>query len=305
MNSADFKVVMLPTELLKPPIAKVLPYNKIVYFTPLMTIPDNSEDWIGQHVYFVSEEPIADEDWIINGNIGRSNHAIFQVQKGRAVGYNEIAKIMEANKLKSEKLKCLITKKIVATTDESLGLPLIPLEWLRTKYVPANGKIDKVSLKMTEDEDLLIPELYTISNEVVIVDDAFMAALIMATPIKGMEPSNPRTVKVDAVKKRGGMPVESNMSYCGGFSEDDISDLATENIQIRDAAKKYREIMEISDRKGFCGWAEIDFKAGWKANPKEFTEDDMKGFAEYLTGFQGYYIKNNIDRLLESYKKKK
>ena len=45
---------------------------------------------------------------------------------------------------------CTACKKIVASTDESLGLPTISKEWIRDVFIPANGKLTEVNLEMVK-----------------------------------------------------------------------------------------------------------------------------------------------------------
>lgn len=96
---------------------------------------------VNQHLYLITDEEIREGDWIIDGKINRNNHTIFQIRKEQVHAYNKIAKIMNESTLKH-----FIVKKIVASTDLSLGLPDIPASFLQ-EYVKSNGKIDKVGLE--------------------------------------------------------------------------------------------------------------------------------------------------------------
>lgn len=60
------------------------------------------------------------------------------------------------------------TFKVIASTDPSLGLPAIPLTWIRDVYVPSNGSIKEVLLRTTKGG--LWFNLDVLHNEVVIVD---------------------------------------------------------------------------------------------------------------------------------------
>ena len=68
------------------------------------------------------------------------------------------------------------TFKVIASTDPSLGLPAIPLTWIRDVYVPSNGSIKEVRLETEPylirngDNTLYYDIKLTQDNEVVIVD---------------------------------------------------------------------------------------------------------------------------------------
>ena len=79
-----------------------------------------------QYLYFTTYEPIQGGDWYIwEGKLWKRN-------------------IEPAYPL---------SKKIVASTDPALGLPAIPLTWIRDVYVPSNGSIKKVSLQIEAKYD--------------------------------------------------------------------------------------------------------------------------------------------------------
>ncbi len=72
------------------------------------------------------------------------------------------------------------TLKVVASTNRSLGVPYIPLEWIAEKYVPSNGSITSVKLKcfpwQSVNQDSGIVESsnrlqLTEDNNVIIVDE--------------------------------------------------------------------------------------------------------------------------------------
>jgi len=151
------KVVMLPTgkdkrvnHILKVnsewtskyPSSRVMPKDEELYFgkkdsnigmdaTTICT--NNLQYWNGylvpQHLYFISNEEIKEGDWVY--------HYL----------NNELYQLFGIYKLYPVKLEFI--KKIVATTDPSLGLPAIQQSFLK-KYVTAQGKIDEVELEMEE-----------------------------------------------------------------------------------------------------------------------------------------------------------
>jgi hypothetical protein len=83
-----------------------------------------------QHLYFTSDEPIQDGNWLF--------------ERGEW-GIKSVCQSM-GNWTKEDHLKYPNDKKIIASTDPSLGLPNIPKSFLK-QYVAANGKIDKVRLQ--------------------------------------------------------------------------------------------------------------------------------------------------------------
>ena len=82
------------------------------------------EYWEPQDLYFVSDEEIKESDWFIDG-------------------FNKIDKFN-----KGELPPNSSCKKIIASTNPDLGLPTIPLTWIRDVYVPSNGSIKEVKLEI-------------------------------------------------------------------------------------------------------------------------------------------------------------
>lgn len=113
-----------------------------------------------QHLYFTTDEPILHNDCILE----QSEWGIKSVC--RSIG----------NWNKGDYIKYPNDKKIIASTDPTLGLPTIPLTWIKDVYVRSNGTIMTVRLELefnhalksmaTESRIKLTP-----NNEVVIVDE--------------------------------------------------------------------------------------------------------------------------------------
>ena len=59
---------------------------------------------------------------------------------------------------------------VIASTDPALGLPAIPITWIRDTYVPSNGSIKEVLLRTIKGGFWFNPDV--LHNEVVIVDGA-------------------------------------------------------------------------------------------------------------------------------------
>lgn len=98
------------------------------YQIRLSTVPNSPtsmrKECQRQHLYLVSDKPIKEGDWVLWDN-------------------KQIYKVLTSFEYSVSRVE----KKIEATTDKSLGLPLIPEQWIRDVYVPAQGKIDKTRVK--------------------------------------------------------------------------------------------------------------------------------------------------------------
>lgn len=89
-----------------------------------------------QHLYFICDDELKENDWFIS-DVPEPN----EVLKCKGFGdYNSVY----SDELSTHKMNCF---KIVATTDESLGLPLIPQSFVED-YVEAKGEIGQVKIKM-------------------------------------------------------------------------------------------------------------------------------------------------------------
>lgn len=86
----------------------------------------NKMGYIPQQLYLVSEEEIKEGDWIYD---------IRDKYLGKHSGNSMHPHYEKAN-----------YRKVIATTDKSLGLPLIPDSFIKL-YVEKNGEIDRVRLK--------------------------------------------------------------------------------------------------------------------------------------------------------------
>jgi len=87
-------------------------------------------------LYLVSNREIKVGDWFIN--IGDNDINVAQIVTDEVVQYLEEEYLQTASKLK--------LRRIEASTDPSLNLPLIPQSFIEA-YVKANGKIDEVSIE--------------------------------------------------------------------------------------------------------------------------------------------------------------
>lgn len=86
-----------------------------------------------QHLYFISYSPIEGGDWCVN----QQYHNLMQVKSK-----NQVANLEDIN---------TFMLKVEATTDTSLGLPLIPqsyIEWYVDNYNKKQGNIKEVTIPL-------------------------------------------------------------------------------------------------------------------------------------------------------------
>lgn len=177
MQTKECQVVMLPT------VPKALWHSPIAEFEGVLkgirtdtidklgfnTRPGvgySTEMWQPQHLYFTSNEEIKEGGFALNKLA------------------EKVDKVSSDMRRFEMSLHSPSWRMIVASTDPSLGLPSIPEEWIRTKYVPANGKIDKVLLETqlydrgAAGNRVIYSKLkLTDKNEVVIVDYKYESLL--------------------------------------------------------------------------------------------------------------------------------
>jgi hypothetical protein len=125
MTTLDCQVVMLPTENMSKLVRQIS--TSKLFFNSGYSVKSGLAQ--PQHLYFPSNEVIKEGDWIFE------------------IGEWDIKSVCQSlkNWTKEDHEKFPNDKKIVASTDSSLGLPTIPKSFLK-QYVAANGKIDKVKL---------------------------------------------------------------------------------------------------------------------------------------------------------------
>lgn len=116
----------------------------------VLNIPLDEEDVIKsaqhfgnfpQHLYLVSDKDITKvgEVFYLEGTY---NHHDGKSYIGRAITPGFCSEPWEYS--------ILFKRKVIASTDKTLGLPLISEKWISKVYVPAQGNIDKVKIEMTE-----------------------------------------------------------------------------------------------------------------------------------------------------------
>jgi hypothetical protein len=73
-----------------------------------------------RHLYILSDEKFAIGDWIVNGNISRTNYTIIYIKTQKAAdAYNKIADMM--NEFNAKIKNVVLTKKIIASTNSNLS----------------------------------------------------------------------------------------------------------------------------------------------------------------------------------------
>ena len=117
------KVVMLHYKTDEPELGSLVKLrDKLFLFEPDI----NFRSTLPQHLYFVSNEEIKEGDIIYSPSEG--------------IRFPSISKVLHINRFNPEKWK-----KVVATNDKLLGLPLIPESFIED-YVKSNGEIKQVEL---------------------------------------------------------------------------------------------------------------------------------------------------------------
>lgn len=186
MDTKLAQVVMLPTKeknWSKKRIRKCIneniyvPLGKLEIDTIGHKLPNhmiNTLDyWEPQHLYFIStdtnEEIKGDEYYLGNVEGFSTEWQLYVRGKGNVNGKTP--------------------KKIIASTDPALGLPAIPLTWIRDVYVPSNGSIKEVRLETyrhVENVEVVngVAPVYSdrlrlINNEVIITDEPIISEYIM------------------------------------------------------------------------------------------------------------------------------
>ena len=163
-NSIKAKVVMLPTN------DKTLLKKFYVGHNYQLLFKQNHIIAPYQHLYFTTDEPILDGDWVLHD--GRLLTNVVEVRKVANTLYGK----------DNDGYILSHCKKVTASTDPALGLPAIPIAWIRDVYVPSSGSIKEVRLELIEKwaqrhsigkwDDCEPTIKLTPNNEVVIVDEA-------------------------------------------------------------------------------------------------------------------------------------
>ncbi len=158
-HTQDCKVVMLPSNKSSKLGDLTIYSNKLVF----LEIPWSSHS--SQYLYFTSDDQIKMDDWYLDDT-------------------NQVRKCVISDKDYWAVRQSY--KKIVASTDTSLGIPAISEEWICTKYVPSNGSITDIKLQINSklpdccsdcdcevDGGFCAPiiTLKLTDNEVVVVDE--------------------------------------------------------------------------------------------------------------------------------------
>ena len=257
----DVEVVMLPTQFSH--VALVI--NKLSYSHNGFFTQDNGES--PQYIYFTSDEEIKGGDHVIL----ESNRVLL------TTGANYHGNSLYTKEREFDAYPLADCKKIVASTDTTLGLPTIPTEWIKT-YVIHNGSIKDVKIQtVAGDYDIAAKSnsegcagydkrklKLTPANEVIIAKYSY--------PIK----EEPKIVKIE-----GGLPKNNNdgtfstTPLVAVFSDGTKSD--DKNRKLEDAALAYyvkhgNHMGKVDARDGY--------KAGYKAKEEEAMQDAI-GFSEW------------------------
>lgn len=117
-----------------------------------------------QHLYFTTEEEPKDDDWCVAYQTVLSNNN----QKGYVrEHYTDVVQFGK-NVVTSGRYDTIFFEKIVATTDESLGLPRPSNEFLQ-KYVEMQGKIKKCLIEVKYIALYEIPKIKTAPDNTITI----------------------------------------------------------------------------------------------------------------------------------------
>lgn len=246
-NTQDCKVVMLPTEGFKYGYSTlegdlvITNGNLEVYERP-SSFPEFKQ--VKQHLYFTSNEEIKEGDYVWWNNGIHKTSSITKM-------YLHTTSFKEAFFGRQKEYIGILLKpklffKVVASTDSSSGLPIIPESFLK-QYVAANGKITNVKLKL---------DVQTIAG--------------IGVPRKhNLELTANNEVVVAHWTEDGKIWDEIRL----GSPQSCVLGTTKEDKELEEAFKKQFPPMW----QGLHNDYRLEgFKAGWKANPKQFTEEDMK-----------------------------
>lgn len=163
MNTKKCKVILLPAENTRKGNFVVLQDNKIKYKRFNQVTP-----WEKcQNLYFITEDKIEIGDYFY--------HQI--CKKVFKANYTDIQNFARITNYKFNKSDFFTTakpywNKVISSTDSNLNLPTIPQQWIKESYIPSQGKIMDIELKLYLTEAPPKPKLYTKdNNEVYIVEE--------------------------------------------------------------------------------------------------------------------------------------
>lgn len=133
-NLKQCKVVMLPTN--KESKIRIDNNDKMSYEPHGKSLYCDGLTYIYQNLYFISNDDIKEGDYFLSA----FESYVLRNKEGEYAEYGTKDSINRKH------------KKIYATTDTTLGLPLIPSTFVEA-YVEAQGKIDNVQIEMSNDGD--------------------------------------------------------------------------------------------------------------------------------------------------------
>ena len=236
----EVQVVMLPQSkpIIFPCIGKPV-YYKVDGNIPLEWNDKNEPKKLPYeyfHLYLTSNEDIKEGDFVLGSHGGGNNMKSIACASKDGFWTNGLWKKIVA-----------CSKKNGLSLPINGGLPVIPEEWIRTKYVPSNGKIDTIMLSafsISKPPDFMTNEWVletAANNEVVLVES------------KEQHITHSDVDEYPIMGTGGQQPIE----------DEDLEDAVTAYIKENN---KYFALTPISKL--------IDdaFKAGWDAMVKQSTK---------------------------------
>lgn len=171
-NKLKCQVVILPTAEKASPSNLYLRNNKeLQYGFKKETLTSKQP----QHLYFVSEREIKEDDWVLcDERMHILSDPEYWIGKVKKIKNNWI--FVEEGQGENPEW----TKKIEASTDPSLGLPLIPQSFIK-KYVKKQGNIKKVMIE-AENKTFFFSNCF--SSDSIIASEGLIDTSIETTTIK-------------------------------------------------------------------------------------------------------------------------
>ena len=244
--------------------------------------------WEAQHLYFVSNDAPNIGDWVfcMDVHLNNANHSPDKY-------INPIRKWNGGD--------CKACKKIIASTDLSLGLPGIVFDWIKNIYVPSNGSIRSIELAVKEKGYWKAGRSGRDNPDVGDAWESFYVYTFLEKEIfvANLKPEAEKRVAVNNLNQKLAEWQEGEME--AGFCMDceaNPCECNNSNQKLEQAAEKYMDTYKQHNI-----FSQLDileaFKSGFRAQEKEmWTDQDMLDFTRFKPT-----SRNSDKELLEEFKK--
>lgn len=244
----------------------------------------SSPKWKAQHIYFLDNERgwrqrLKDKNWFIFfPTDGAAELHQFHSDSGYGIKtYTQYNK-EDGSSLIVSGTKC--SGAIVASTDPALGLPAIPTAWIRDEYVPSNGSIKEVKLKVESKYDTTTGMFARFG---LVFDDNGCVVIVDEPKVNGWSVKELAETAVATLEKE--FEAIDNKSIETLFPKEQCGDLSVDQ-ELEDAANNwidlhYNKGVEYSKSKRGAANPKSGFIAGaeWQ---KEQSAKHAIEFAEWL-----------------------